>query len=106
MLFEREHFSRLKSIYGSLLTPRQRRVLELYLEQDLSLGEIGEILSISRQGVHDLIRRSLSTLLELEDKLSFLKKMQAIKEKVLQFIESNGELREESRERVGEIFDV
>lgn len=106
MLLERDYYSRLKSIYGSLLTPRQRKVLEFYLDQDLSLGEIGEILRISRQGVYDLLKRSMHTLLELEEKLSFFKKLQGIKDEVLQFIESQGELGGDCMEKVGEIFDV
>lgn len=106
MLSERDYYSRLKSIYGALLTPRQKQVLELFLDQDLNLAEIGEILGISRQGVHDLLRRSLSTLGELEEKLSFLKKLEEIKNQVCQFIESNGESKEGSFQALGEFFDV
>ena len=44
--------------YGNLLTARQREVFELRYDQALSLGEIGEELGISRQGVHDNLSRT------------------------------------------------
>ena len=43
--------------YGSLLTERQRTLLEGYYDDDLSLAELAEPLGISRQAVHDSIRR-------------------------------------------------
>ena len=48
--------------YGSLLTPRQRECFELRYNQDLSLGEIGEELGISRQGVYDNLSRTEALL--------------------------------------------
>ncbi|MBO6159108.1 MAG: DNA-binding protein [Firmicutes bacterium] len=55
--------------YGELLTQKQRDILQMYLSEDLSLGEIGQILGISRQGVSDSIHRSLSILEKTENKL-------------------------------------
>ena len=55
--------------YGELLTEHQRRVYEDAVYQDMSLGEIAEELGISRQGVHDLIRRCDKILLDYESKL-------------------------------------
>ena len=54
--------------YGSLLTPRQRECFELRYNQDLSLGEIGEELGISRQGVHDNLTRAEALLRNMEAK--------------------------------------
>jgi uncharacterized protein len=42
-------------LYGGLLTPKQREIFELSHNDDLSLGEIAENLSISRQGVRDAL---------------------------------------------------
>ncbi|ADU51069.1 helix-turn-helix protein YlxM/p13 family protein [Thermaerobacter marianensis DSM 12885] len=60
---------RLYDLYRGLLTPRQRDVFELYHWQDLSLGEVAEHLGISRQAVHDLLRRSEAALEEAEGAL-------------------------------------
>ncbi len=57
---------RLYDLYRGLLTPRQQDVFELYHWQDLSLGEVAEHLGISRQAVHDLLRRSEALLEETE----------------------------------------
>lgn len=62
-------------IYGYMLTDKQKDALELYYFEDLSLSEIAENMSISRQGVRDSIKRGEDTLLELEENLGYLKKL-------------------------------
>jgi len=47
----------LYAFYEPLLTERQRQIVELYHFEDMSLAEIGSVLSISRQAVHDQLRR-------------------------------------------------
>lgn len=59
----------LLDFYGQLLTPKQRDVMELYYYEDLSLAEIAEHENITRQGVHDFIKRSEILLTEFEQKL-------------------------------------
>ena len=54
--------------YGELLTPRQRECFELRYYQDLSLGEIGQELGISRQGVYDNLSRTEALLIKMEEK--------------------------------------
>ena len=54
--------------YGDLLTDRQRECFELRYYQDLSLGEIGEELGISRQGVHDNLSLAEALLRNMEAK--------------------------------------
>ena len=54
--------------YGDLLTQRQRECFEMRYYQDLSLGEIGEELGISRQGVHDNLSRTEALLRNMETK--------------------------------------
>ena len=55
--------------YGEMLTEKQRRVFELYYEQDLSLAEIAENQNITRQGVRDSIKRAEAQMLEMEERL-------------------------------------
>lgn len=54
--------------YGDLLTERQRECFELRYNQDLSLGEIGQELGISRQGVFDNLSRTEALLENMERK--------------------------------------
>lgn len=54
--------------YGDLLTQRMRECFEMRYAQDLSLGEIGQILGISRQGVHDNLSRAEALLKNMEEK--------------------------------------
>lgn len=64
----------LYDIYGNLLTPKQRDVIRLYYEEDLSLGEIAEELKISRQAVYDILKRSEQALERYEKKLGLLER--------------------------------
>ncbi|MBM7581232.1 putative DNA-binding protein YlxM (UPF0122 family) [Caldicoprobacter guelmensis] len=76
----------LLDIYGGLLTPRQRDVLDLYYNYDLSLGEIAEMHNISRQGVHDLIKRGEQALYALDKKLNYYRRWTAFEDKMCQAI--------------------
>ena len=55
--------------YRGLLTDRQADAIDLYYNEDLSLAEISEILSVTRQGVRDLIKRAEGIILDAEQKL-------------------------------------
>ena len=57
--------------YSAVLTEKQRNVLRMYYDDDLSLGEIAELEGISRQGVRDSIKRGEAVLTELESQLHF-----------------------------------
>ena len=54
--------------YGDLLTKRQKECFELRYNQDLSFGEIGQELGISRQGVFDNLNRTEALLRNMEEK--------------------------------------
>ena len=64
----------LYDFYGQLLTDKQRDVMQLHYEDDYSLSEIGEILAISRQAVHDAIKKAEKSLNEYEEKLKLVKR--------------------------------
>ena len=63
--------------YGDLLTDRQKECFEMRYYQDFSLGEIGEELGISRQGVHDNLSRAEALLREMEAKTGCVGRDQA-----------------------------
>ena len=74
--------SLLYDFYGELLTAHQKDIYEGYVLENLSLTELAEASGISRQGVHDLIRRVESSLREYEDKLHLVEKYLLIRKEV------------------------
>ena len=59
----------LSAFYGGMLTAKQRRVLSLHCEEDLSLGEIAAEVGISRQAVHETLTRAAGRLTDMEARL-------------------------------------
>ena len=72
----------LYDFYGELLTAHQKNIYEQFVLEDLSLSEIAEDAGISRQGVHDLIKRCNKPLEGYESKLHLVERFLSIKEKV------------------------
>lgn len=68
--------SLLYDFYGPLLTERQQDVYQMYFHEDLSLGEIGEQLSVSRQAIYDNLKRAETTLEDFESKLGLISKFE------------------------------
>ena len=68
----------LLDIYGELLTPKQKDVMDQYYNFDLSLQEIAENVGNSKQGVHDLIRRAENTLVKTNNKLGLINRLSII----------------------------
>lgn len=69
-LEEREEIILLLETYGNLLTQTQKQALHLHFVEDLSLAEIGAILAVSRQAVHDAINKAKKKLLSIQDKVN------------------------------------
>lgn len=74
--------SLLYDFYGALLTKRQREVMELYHEENLSLAEIADEFGISRQGVHDALQKGEKSLESYEEKLGLVRKFTAAGEAI------------------------
>lgn len=72
----------LYDFYGELLTDRQKEIYEQFVLEDLSLGEIAHEAGISRQGVHDLVKRCNKLLEGYEEKLHLVEKFLSIRQKV------------------------
>ncbi len=72
----------LYDFYGELLTKRQRQIYENIVYDNLSLGEIAQEEGISRQAVHDIVKRCDSALQEYEDKLQLIARFENIKAKI------------------------
>ncbi|MCT4594869.1 MAG: putative DNA-binding protein [Anaeromicrobium sp.] len=80
--------SLLYDFYGQLLTSKQQDVLQLYYYHDLSLGEISEQLSVSRQAVYDNIKRAEKLLKGYEEKLKLVEKFLFTKRNIECILES------------------
>ena len=86
--------------YGSLLSDRQRDMISLYYEEDLSLSEIAADVGITRQGVRDSVKKAEAILTEAEEKLCLARrfkelsdKIEDIKEKLCSLEDKSGELK-------------
>ena len=77
----------LYDFYGELLTEHQRQVYEDVVLNDYSCTEVAREYDISRQGVHDLIKRCNKIFAHYEEQLHLVEKFLSIKEKVAQIHE-------------------
>lgn len=99
--------------YGELLTDHQKEIYGRFLLDDLSSAEIAKEAGISRQGVHDLIRRCTQTLDGYEEKLHLVERFLTVKEKVRKIdklldryeTEKDRKVLEEIRHISGEIIE-
>ena len=79
-LEERVKVAVLSKYYGKLLTERQQTILEMYVDNNLSLQEVSEELGISRQAVKDALDTAIDTLKATEEKLGIINRDQKIKD--------------------------
>ena len=75
-LEERVYLSMLYDFYGALLKENNRRVFEAYIQEDYSISEIAEEMQISRQAVHDAVKRITKQLRGYEEKLGLLERFE------------------------------
>ena len=86
--------SLLFDFYGGMLTEKQRECFDMRYNQDLSLGEIGEAMGVSRQAVCDNLARTEALLRKMEDNIGCVRRslrtrkaVQQIREAARQFPE-------------------
>ena len=104
---ERYEQAMLYDFYGELLTEHQKEIYELFVLDDYSLGEIAQEKGISRQGVHDLVKRCSQTLKGYEEKLHLVEKFVSVREKVKQIDELlDGYEKENAEELVADIRKI
>ena len=88
----------LYDFYGELLTDHQKRIYEDVVLNDYSFSEVAEEKGISRQGVHDLVKRCNKILQEYESKLHLVEKFVTIKEQIEEMEKSLRETEEPDKE--------
>lgn len=80
----------LADYYGEMLTENQRKFIEYYYNDDLSLSEIAQNEGITRQGVRDAVKRAESQLYDMEKKLGFAERSRKVNE-VLEAVKESTE---------------
>lgn len=80
--------SLLFDFYGQMLTDTQQEAINLYYNDDLSLKETADILSMSRQGVRDALERAKKSLYSFEENLGLCKRFSKTQHGLEQIIEN------------------
>ncbi|MGI6357553.1 MAG: YlxM family DNA-binding protein [Bacillota bacterium] len=94
----------LYDFYGQMLTKRQRQAVELYYQLDLSLSEIAAELSVSRQAVHDLLKRSEEALEQYELRLGLVERWSDQQTKIKELRQLLEALADEQEQRWQQVF--
>ncbi|MCC5912004.1 MAG: putative DNA-binding protein [Clostridiaceae bacterium] len=115
MIEKKLEISMLYDFYSQLLTDKQKDMIDLYYNQDLSLGEIAEEFKVSRQAVYDTIKRTEKILYNYEEKLklfqlfhSKMSNVEKIQKKVLELEKNidNNLSREKLKESIKDMKDL
>ena len=88
----------LYDFYSELLGEHKKEIFGEYIMNDLSLGEIAQDAGISRQGVHDIIKRCSVKLRDYEKKLGLKTRFESIKADAEQIRELTEQIRTASDE--------
>jgi len=117
-MVEKTEFDEITSIsllydyYGNLLPERQRQVIHLYYEENLSLAEIGQEFGISRQGVHDALKKAQKALDEYESQLGLIQRFSETTEAIRMIDEQLQSIMQENKantvltEQLSKIKDI
>ena len=74
--------------YGGMLTEKQRECFDMRYNQDLSLGEIGQILEVSRQAVCDNLTRTEALLRRMEENIGCVKRDREIRRTIQEILDA------------------
>ena len=91
--------------YGGMLTDKQRDCFDMRYNQDLSLGEIGEALGVSRQAVCDNLTRTEALLRRMEENIGCVRRSLTTREAIQEILEAAEELRKTSDPAVSPLAD-
>lgn len=106
-LEERVYLSMLYDFYGALLKENNRRIFEAYIQEDYSISEIAEEMEISRQAVHDAVKRITKQLKGCEEKLGLLERFELQRNEMKRLHECLQEMNiSEEDPRGQEIFQI
>ena len=92
--------------YGSLLSETQYDIADMYYNKDLSLSEISEIIGITRQGIHDNVKRTEVLLLEFENKLNMRHTYEKVRSLACDILNILNDLPVENYEKLSQINNL
>ena len=99
--------SLLYDFYGELLTEHQRSVYEEVVQNDLSYSEAAEMFGVSRQGIHELVKRCNRILEEYESRLHLVERFLNIRANVQQIQELSANCGSVSREALAkQVYEI
>ena len=82
------HMALLFDYYGGMLTEKQRDCFDMRYNQDLSLGEIAEMMGVSRQAVNDNLTRTEALLRRMEENIGSVKRDMLIRRALGEILEA------------------
>ncbi len=74
--------------YGGMLTDKQRECFDMRYNQDLSLGEIAEMMGVSRQAVNDNLKKTEALLRRMEENIGSVKRDMLIRSAVREILDA------------------
>ena len=74
--------------YGGMLTDKQRECFDMRYKQDLSLGEIAEMMEVSRQAVNDNLKKTEALLRRMEENIGSVKRDMMIRRAVQELLDA------------------
>ena len=82
------HMALLFDTYGGMLTDKQRDCFDMRYNQDLSLGEIAEVMGVSRQAVNDNLKKTEALLRRMEENIGSVKRDMQIRKAVQELLDA------------------
>ena len=82
------HMALLFDTYGGMLTDKQRECFDMRYNQDLSLGEIAEMMEVSRQAVNDNLKKTEALLRRMEENIGSVKRDMMIRKAVQELLDA------------------
>ena len=80
----------LMEVYPGLLTDKEKAILKMYIKPGITGSAVARKFNISRQAVHDHIKRALTRMESCEESVKFLRKRNK-REKQIKIIEKIAE---------------
>lgn len=110
-MFEKDlNIGYLLDFYGEILSERKRDVMNMYYNEDFSLAEIASEIGISRQGVHDLIKKCEEELSFYEQKLGLAQRFSSAQlhaSRIKQIIsDDNSHISDELKNEIDALYET